>query len=121
VEFEKTTGFHDKGKMKAPDKKVKHPVEFTDFMQLRRQWDTFFALQMEIGLRTLKDSFAQQWWMWWELGQPVAHLVTENKWLAPAELDSNDWGDMRKRYGWNGMLLYMGGLFWWGEAAKDDE
>jgi hypothetical protein len=28
---------------------------------------------------------------------------------------------MRKRYGRNGMLLYVGGLFWWGEAAKDDE
>jgi hypothetical protein len=121
VEFEKTTGFHDKGKLKAPDKKGERPVEFADFMQLRCQWDTPFALQTEIGSRTLKDSFAQRWWMWWELSQPAARLETENEWLAPAELDSEEWGDMRKRYGQNGMLLYVGGLFWWGEAAKDDE
>jgi hypothetical protein len=121
VEFEKTTGFQNKGKLKAPDKKGERPVEFADFMQLRRQWDTPFALQTEIGPRTLKDSFAQRWWMWWELGQPAERLETENKWLAPAELDSEDWGDMRKRYSRNGMLLYVGGLFWWGEAVKDDE
>ncbi|KAJ7703403.1 hypothetical protein B0H14DRAFT_2226794, partial [Mycena olivaceomarginata] len=119
MEFEKITGFHDKGTLKAPDKKGERPREVADFMQLRRQWDTPFPLQTDIGSRTVEDSFAQRWWMWWKLGQPASRLETENEWVAPAELDSEEWGEMRKRYGRNGMLLYVGGLFWWGKAAKD--
>jgi hypothetical protein len=88
MEFEKITGFHDKGTLKAPDKKAERPREVADFMQLRRQWDTPFLLQTEIGSRTVEDSFAQRWWMWWKLGQPASRLETENEWVAPAELDS---------------------------------
>jgi hypothetical protein len=45
----------------------------------------------------------------------------EECWQAPEELDGAEWKEMGQRFRQNGMLLFVGGLFWWGEAAANDE
>ncbi|KAJ7707029.1 hypothetical protein B0H14DRAFT_3525880 [Mycena olivaceomarginata] len=67
-----------------------------------------------------EGGFAQRWWKWWEIGQPAARME-DDEWLAPEDVEDDKWEDMRKRFGRNGILLYVGGLFWWGEAAAADE
>ncbi|KAJ7711595.1 hypothetical protein B0H14DRAFT_2289376, partial [Mycena olivaceomarginata] len=116
VEFERKTGFHDKGMLRAPYGKKEHPVEVEVFMSVARHWENAFALKTEVGSREVEGGFAQRWWKWWEIGQPAAR-VEDDEWLAPEDVEDDQWEDMRKRFGRNGILLYVGGLFWWGEAA----
>jgi hypothetical protein len=120
VEFERKTGFHDKGMLRAPYGKKEHPVEVEVFMSVARHWENAFALKTEVGSREVEGGFAQRWWKWWEIGQPAAR-VEDDEWLAPEDVEDDQWEDMRKRFGRNGILLYIGGLFWWGEAAAADE
>jgi hypothetical protein len=112
-------GFVDTGKLKAPARKEERPAEVADFMQLRRRWGVPFPLKSEVGPREVEKTFSAQWWTWWRAGQPAARLSLEgeDKWAAPSTLPADEWDDMRKRHGRNGMLLYVGGLLWWGEAA----
>lgn len=122
VELERKTGFHDKGVLKAPSGKKERPIEVELFMGVGRHWENKFALRSEIGAREVEGSYAQRWWMWWEIGQPVARVENvEECWQAPEELDGAEWKEMGQRFGRNGMLLFVGGLFWWGEEAANDE
>jgi hypothetical protein len=121
LELERRHDFPDKGMLKAPWGKDEHPKEVTDFMAFARRWGNPFPLQTEIGSREKEGSFAARWWTWWEVGQPAARLKGEDGWVAPKEMDASEWEEMSKRHGRNGMLLYIGGLLWWGEAATGDE
>jgi hypothetical protein len=72
VELERKTGFHDKGVLKAPSGKKERPIEVELFMGIGHHWENKFVLRSEIGAREVEGSYAERWWMWWEIGQPVA-------------------------------------------------
>ncbi|KAJ7504116.1 hypothetical protein B0H11DRAFT_2221563 [Mycena galericulata] len=120
LDLEEIGGFRDKGMLKAPAGKER-PEEVEEFMKLARRWGSPFPLKTKIGPKEAEGSFAHRWWGWWECGQPAARGESQREWRAPAELDGNEWEEMRKRHGRNGVLMYIGGLLWWGEAAAADE
>ncbi|KAJ7469927.1 hypothetical protein B0H11DRAFT_2238069 [Mycena galericulata] len=120
LELEKMGGFTDKGPVKAPAGKER-PDEIEEFMKLARRWGAPFPLKTQIGPKEEPGSFADRWWRWWECSQPAARGENQREWRAPAELDGSEWDEMRKRHGRNGVLMYVGGLLWWGEAAVADE
>ncbi|KAF8168601.1 hypothetical protein K438DRAFT_1983743 [Mycena galopus ATCC 62051] len=117
VKLERMQGFRDKGQLKAPSGKEERPEEVADFMQNARRWGIPFPVKTVIGPRDAAGSFAERWWKWWEAGQPAARLKAGEKWVGPGEVAEMEWEEMSKRYGRNGVLLYIGGLLWWGEAA----
>ncbi|KAK7052712.1 hypothetical protein R3P38DRAFT_2763051 [Favolaschia claudopus] len=120
LEMQKINGYQEKGALNVPTKKDERPVEVGDFMQRHRVWGSSFPIKGVTGPRDVDKSFASRWWTWWEVGQPQSR-VGEDGWASPANVDSDDWSEMRLRYGRNGMLLYIGGLLWWGEAAASKE
>jgi hypothetical protein len=116
LQLERMYGFAEKGQLKAPAGKNERPEEVAEFMNLRRRWGNPFPLKSDIGPRALEGTFAQRWWTWWKAGQPEER-VAGDQWLEAGEMEGSSWDEMRKRHGRNGMLLYLGGLLWWGEAA----
>ncbi|KAJ7712660.1 hypothetical protein B0H14DRAFT_3523828 [Mycena olivaceomarginata] len=112
LDLERMHGFVDTGKLKAPARKEERPAEVADFMQLRRRWGVPFPLKSEVGPREVEKTFSAQWWTWWRAGQPAARLGLEgeDKWAVPSTLPADEWDDMRKRHGRNGMLLYRASM-----------
>ncbi|KAJ7794069.1 hypothetical protein B0H14DRAFT_3497393 [Mycena olivaceomarginata] len=116
LELERLHGFVEKGQLKAPAGKNERPEEVAEFMNLRQRWGNPFPLKSDIGPRDLEGTFAQRWWTWWKAGQPEARVAAD-EWQEAREMEESAWDEMRKRHGRNGILLYLGGLLWWGEAA----
>ncbi|KAJ7848610.1 hypothetical protein B0H14DRAFT_3453018 [Mycena olivaceomarginata] len=75
------------------------------------------TLTSGIGPASAQGSFADRWWAWWMRAQPAARVKANGK-LGPADaIPMEEWVKFSKMAGKNGLLLYMGGLLWWGEAA----
>ncbi|KAJ7154950.1 hypothetical protein C8R43DRAFT_884919, partial [Mycena crocata] len=125
VALEKAWGFPNKGLLSAPSgPDIARLEEVPAFMRAYRKWENRVLIKGAVGPRDLEDSYAARWWAWWEQIQPPARIGPEG-WASPANLDAEAWGEVAKIHGRNGMLLYVGALLWWGEAAKaceeDDE
>ncbi|KAJ7888390.1 hypothetical protein B0H14DRAFT_2562359 [Mycena olivaceomarginata] len=109
IALERASGYPVKGDVLAPQgEKNVRPEEIPTFMQRRRKWEKQVTLSSGIGPASAQGSFADRWWAWWMRAQPAARLQTNRK-LGPADAIPVE--------EWNGLLLYMGGLLWWGEAA----
>ncbi|KAJ7886248.1 hypothetical protein B0H14DRAFT_2563547 [Mycena olivaceomarginata] len=105
VALKQASGYPVKGDVLAPQgEKNVHPEEIPMFMQRQRKWEKGVTLTLGIGA-----------------GQrtrlPAAHVQANGK-LGPADaIPMEEWVKFSKMAGKNGLLLYMGGLLWWGEAA----
>ncbi|KAJ7899933.1 hypothetical protein B0H13DRAFT_2336692 [Mycena leptocephala] len=118
IALEKTWKYAAKGMLSAPNgQEDERPEEIPEFMCLARKWDLPVSLSSGIGPREMEGSFSNQWWRWWGHAQPESRLSKDGEWRAPADLKSEDWSEVAKMHGRNGMLLYLGGLLWWGESA----
>jgi hypothetical protein len=49
--------------------------------------------------------------------QPQTQKQVDGEWRHADEIPSGEWAEVGKMPGRNGMLLYVGSLLWWGEAA----
>jgi hypothetical protein len=118
VALEQASGYPVKGDVLAPQgEKNVRPEEIPTFMQRWRKWEKGVTLTSGIGPASTQGSFADRWWAWWMRAQPAAHVKANGK-LGPADaMPREEWVKFSKMAGKNGLLLYMGGLLWWGEAA----
>lgn len=120
IALEQAWGFPGKGLLSAPDDKNERPMEVPVFLRGKREWDATVEILGALGPRDTKESYASRWWSWWSAAQPPAR-VEADVWKAPADVDLEDWKGIAGMHGRNGMLLYLGGLLWWGEAAVADK
>ncbi|KAJ6448418.1 hypothetical protein C8R47DRAFT_1231038 [Mycena vitilis] len=118
--FEKAWGFREKGMLSTSTEE--RPDNIQKFMGYGRKWGSPMALGMEIGPRTLDESFASQWWLWWGVVQPKARQSMDGEWKEVKSVEVSAWKEVvAKMSGRNGMSLYVGALLWWGEAAAEAE
>ncbi|KAJ7075398.1 hypothetical protein B0H15DRAFT_791929, partial [Mycena belliarum] len=113
--LERAWGFPDKGLLAALQGSMR-PAEIPWFMRYaRRQWEGTVPMVGKggVGPRERKDSLSQRWWKWWELMQPE-----ERKDGGKEVLRGKAWEVLAKTHGRNGLLLVIGCLLWWGDAAK---
>ncbi|KAJ7843811.1 hypothetical protein B0H13DRAFT_1648264 [Mycena leptocephala] len=106
-----------KGLLSVPNGAAEErPAEVPYFMQHARKWNKPLALQT-----ATEGPFADRWWSWWQKVQPAARIDKEGKSALPSAVDAALWEDVSKMVGRNGVLLYVAGLLWWGEAAVGEE
>ncbi|KAJ6557768.1 hypothetical protein B0H19DRAFT_1070382 [Mycena capillaripes] len=105
ITLERVWQFPNKGLLAAP-KGGERPSEIAKFMQYGRKWGVTLELQSAVGPREEEGLFASRWWDWWDAVQPKGRKSAKGK-LGRAD-------KMAVR---NGVLLYVGALLWWGEAA----
>ncbi|KAJ7446039.1 hypothetical protein B0H11DRAFT_1930380 [Mycena galericulata] len=118
IALERAWGFPEKGMLSAPGGgSSERPAAVPFFMKNARKWGSAVDIQGEIGPRGLKDSYADGWWIWWTRAQPAARVQDSGKLETPEVVETEEWADLAKTHGRNGLLLYLGGLLWWGEAA----
>ncbi|KAJ7026918.1 hypothetical protein C8F04DRAFT_1267515 [Mycena alexandri] len=84
-------------------------------------WDKPFALTSEIGPTANEGSMADRWWNWWGRVQPASRMQPSGKFSLPERVPLVEWENLGKMSGRNGVLLYVGALLWWGEAAAETE
>ncbi|KAJ7164840.1 hypothetical protein C8R43DRAFT_831332, partial [Mycena crocata] len=70
--------------------------------------------------RDVAGSMSMRFWTWWGRMQPQGR-VSEDGTLSRAILSTEDWDEVGKTHGRNGMLLVVGCLLWWGDAAAATE
>ncbi|KAJ7456315.1 hypothetical protein B0H11DRAFT_2244232 [Mycena galericulata] len=123
IRLERSWGFPAKGMLSAPAglDDVERPIEVRLFMRAARKWGSKVELSSGVGPRSVDGSFARRWWIWWDRMQPEGRKTEEGGWRAPGEVEGEQWDDLSKTHGRNGMLLYLGALLWWGEAAAAEE
>jgi hypothetical protein len=123
ITLERTWGFPSKGLLMAPGADAGRLGEIKGFMRYARKWEVIVDLETEvIGPRDVEGSFAQCWWGWWRHLQPNAWRNSEDEALMhPESLSAEDWEPIAKTHGYNGMLLFVGCLLWWGDAAAATE
>ncbi|KAJ7021710.1 hypothetical protein C8F04DRAFT_1273375 [Mycena alexandri] len=120
--LERAREFRAKGLLAVPNGGPKErPREVPEWMQARRRSDKGVELTSTIGPAQKKGSFSARWWDWWALAQPASRVQANGKFKLAERVPVGEWEDMSKMVGRNGLLLYLGGLLWWGEAAAGDE
>ncbi|KAJ7429451.1 hypothetical protein B0H11DRAFT_2265630 [Mycena galericulata] len=118
IALERAWGFPGKGLLSAPaGGSEERPEEIPTFMRGARKWGAGMEVKGAIGLRTVEASFSGRWWKWWSRIQPPSRHDDDGKLLAVGTLQAQDWDEVAKTHGRNGLLLYLGALFWWGEAV----
>ncbi|KAJ7511021.1 hypothetical protein B0H11DRAFT_1900353 [Mycena galericulata] len=118
IALERAWGFPEKGMLSAPGGgSSERPAAIPFFMKNARKWGALVDIQAEIGPHGLKGSYADSWWVWWTRVQPAARVRDDGKLATPEDVETEEWADLAKTHGRNGVLLYLGGLLWWGEAA----
>ncbi|KAJ6456320.1 hypothetical protein C8R47DRAFT_921795, partial [Mycena vitilis] len=118
IEVERASGFATKGLVAAPAGAADvRPKEIPTFMQAARHWEKPVDLLSAIGPVSLPGSFSKRWWIWWGRSQPAGREKKKGPMLAHDRIATAKWGELGKMVGRNGLLLYMGSLLWWGEAA----
>jgi hypothetical protein len=80
ITLERAWGFPGKGKLAVPGEKEGGRLSLVkSFMRDARQWDKPMDLEMkEISLRSLKGSFAEIWWGWWQGMQPEGEKTMQS-------------------------------------------
>ncbi|KAJ7843280.1 hypothetical protein B0H13DRAFT_1909423 [Mycena leptocephala] len=121
IALERAWEFPAKGQLAAPNSAGDRPQEIPDFMQAGQKWASPVELQSICGPSSLEESFARRWWKWWDTAQPGVRRNTDGKLENPQQVPASGWEDIGKMAGRNGLLLFVGGLFWWGEAASAAE
>ncbi|KAJ7475543.1 hypothetical protein B0H11DRAFT_2235253 [Mycena galericulata] len=122
IALERRWGFPGKGLITAPaGGDSERPEEIPGFMQRARKWGSPVTLASKIGSRGEQGSFADRWWVWWKRTQPAERRTEGLSWELPAEVEKGAWDEIAKMHGRNGMLLYVGGLLWWGEAVAAEK
>jgi hypothetical protein len=117
VALERVWGFPSKGLLAVPNSAEDRPGEVERFMCYGRKWGSRMDLTSEIGPSDAKDSFAGRWWNWWCVLQPESRKNGDSEMRHADEVPREEWEDIGKMAGRNGVLLYVGALLWWGEAA----
>ncbi|KAJ6461939.1 hypothetical protein C8R47DRAFT_993375 [Mycena vitilis] len=90
-------------------------------MQAAHKWEKPVDLLTAIGPVSLPGSFSARWWTWWGRSQPVGRVNKKGQMVAHAHISTAKWENLGKMVGRNGVLLYMGSLLWWGEAAAQSD
>ncbi|KAJ7446062.1 hypothetical protein FB451DRAFT_1412422 [Mycena latifolia] len=122
IALESAWGFPNKGLLSAPNEATsERPKEVPQFMQAARKWTSTVELLSAAGPRDVEGSFGNRWWSWWGEVQPPSHVNAKGEWEAPEKVGVEEWEDIGKMHGRNGMLLFVGALLWWGEAAAANE
>ncbi|KAJ7800687.1 hypothetical protein B0H14DRAFT_2160004, partial [Mycena olivaceomarginata] len=117
IGFERSCGFPEKGLPVPQGGAAVRPEEVPAFFQRARKWDKEVTLTSKMGPAAVDGSFAERWWKWWMRVQPEARSEK----LGPVEnVTREGWGEVLQMAGKNGMLLFVGALVWWGEAAAKD-
>ncbi|KAJ7148594.1 hypothetical protein C8R46DRAFT_1231087 [Mycena filopes] len=109
--------FPTKGLLLAPNNTAVRPKEVGVFMGNARKWGTVVKLLSDPGPRATEGTFGARWWGWWDEAQPAVRKKRNGKFVAAAKVATKEWEDVAKMAGRNGLLLYVGALLWWGEAA----
>ncbi|KAJ7464941.1 hypothetical protein B0H11DRAFT_2240370 [Mycena galericulata] len=121
-DLEEKWGYPEKGMLSAPaGGEDQRPIEVPAFFRAARRWGVKVELTGLTGPRGREGSFARRWWTWWGRIQPPGRKIEGEAWVVPEELEGGDWEDISKTHGRNGMLIYLAGLLWWGEAAAAAE
>ncbi|KAJ7773605.1 hypothetical protein DFH07DRAFT_952652 [Mycena maculata] len=123
IALERAWGFPEKGMLSAPAGATdqERPTEVPAFMRAARRWEAPVVLNSEAGPREEDGTFAQRWWTWWRRAQPPARDTDKAEWDSPRDVEEEEWDVIAKMHGRNGMLMFVGGLFWWGEGAAAHE
>ncbi|KAJ6495715.1 hypothetical protein C8R47DRAFT_1213193 [Mycena vitilis] len=114
IELERARGFRAKGLLLAPRTRATRPCEIEGFMKDGRKWDLPWPVTTEVGPRSEEATFAARWWVWWDLIQAKSRKAGQ----SPETVPCAEWEDVGMMTGRNGLLLYVGALLWWGEAAS---
>jgi hypothetical protein len=119
IALERAWGFPAKGLLAAPGKDEGRPAEIATFMKYGRKWEGRQELETKtVGPREMEGSFAHGWWRWWRSLQPQKRKESEDGVLTCVNnLSAEEWEMVAKTHGRNGMLLVVGCLLWWGDAA----
>ncbi|KAJ7813176.1 hypothetical protein B0H13DRAFT_2382726 [Mycena leptocephala] len=117
VALERAWDFPGKGLLAVPNSAEDRPGEVERFMRYGRKWGSRMELASEIGPGTAKNSFAGQWWNWWGVVQPESRKNGDSEMRRADEVPREEWEEIGRMAGRNGVLLYVGALLWWGEAA----
>ncbi|KAJ7853403.1 hypothetical protein B0H13DRAFT_1904079 [Mycena leptocephala] len=115
--LESVWGFPNKGLLAVLNSAEDRPSEIEKFMRYGRKWGPKMELGSAIGPCALEESFANRWWAWWAQVQPKGRKLSDGVLQRPDKVAMKEWEDIGKMAGRNGVLLYVGGLLWWGEAA----
>ncbi|KAF8129680.1 hypothetical protein K438DRAFT_1644430, partial [Mycena galopus ATCC 62051] len=93
------------------------PTEVVAFMRGTRKWGARMGLEgKSVG------PFARSWSNWWRVLQPEGREIDQEQGLSrPEDLVAEDWTELAKTHGQNGMSLVVGCLLWWGDAAAKTE
>ncbi|KAJ7765184.1 hypothetical protein B0H16DRAFT_1717735 [Mycena metata] len=121
IELERAWGFARKGLLSVPNGENERLAEVPEFMRYARKWDKPFALTSEIGPTAVEGSMAARWWDWWTRVQPECRMQESGKLKLAERVPLEEWEELGKMSGRNGVLLYVGVLLWWGEAAAETE
>ncbi|KAJ6464242.1 hypothetical protein C8R47DRAFT_1079626 [Mycena vitilis] len=109
IALERARGFAQKGLLLAPRTAATRPCEIEGFMRHNRKWAMPMKLTSQIGPRSEATTFAARWWVWWDLVSKAGESADT--------VPSAEWEELGKMTGRNGVLLYVGALLWWGDAA----
>ncbi|KAJ7801929.1 hypothetical protein B0H14DRAFT_2614866 [Mycena olivaceomarginata] len=121
IALEQAGGFQVKGMTVPQGDGTVRPVEVPNFMQHARKWDKTLALTSAPGPISVAGSFSRCWWDWWVRVQPESWVLENGKLKSTALVPVEEWKKVSTMTGKNGMLLYVGALLWWGEAAAGAE
>jgi hypothetical protein len=117
--FERSLGFPATGQPVPQGNKTIRPEEVPTFMKRRREWDKRISLVTPPGPAGAGDSFTDRWWIWWKRAQPTSRVMESGKLGDVDKATTAEWAQLARMGGKNGMLLYVGALLWWGEAAAE--
>ncbi|KAJ6458523.1 hypothetical protein C8R45DRAFT_1110054 [Mycena sanguinolenta] len=120
IDLERVSGFPEKGLRSAPAGTAdQRPEEVPAFIKRARKWEKRVPLGSTPGPVTESGSFAERWWTWWVRAQLGGRFEENGKMKSPSLLPEEDWEEVAKMAGKNGLLIYVGALLWWGEAAAE--
>ncbi|KAK7007322.1 hypothetical protein R3P38DRAFT_3212305 [Favolaschia claudopus] len=121
VTLERCAGFVSKRGVVVPQGgSDSRPEEVPTWMNRARKWEKTVSLTSVASPLTDKGSFAHRWHIWWAHGQPESRKEADGSLGAIEGVPIEEWENFAKMMGKNGLLLYLGGLLWWGEAICED-
>jgi hypothetical protein len=121
ITLEQAGGFQVKGMTVPQGDGTVRPVEVLNFVQRAHKWDKKLVLTSAPGPISVAGSFSRRWWDWWVRVQLELQILENGKLKSVVLVPVDEWKKLSRMSGKNGMLLYVGALLWWGEAAAGAE